>query len=121
MSLVDSANDTRILTLSRRHAENQHSFFYCNVCCTGFKSSSDKDAYLPQCSQFCIAPHCMGDQECSKDNDLQVRKHRRAPSCPVTRKVEVNHRLEYFKHCYQSLFPCGSEPRQGEQGRLHCV
>ena len=106
------AQTTATLLIScRRHAETAHDFFYCNECCEGFSTQKAKRAYLPQCSNFCMSPSCVADDAAvSRTGNPQSQRHIRTQECPTVGRVEIEHKLEFWKYLYESVYPEGTEP-----------
>lgn len=108
-------NGRIMLTIRRRHGQQAHSFFYCNECCNGFKTWEAKMAYLPQCSNYCMSPTCVAvDAAVSCTGDPQTQRHVRTQECPTVGRVQDDHKLEFLKCVFRSLYPDGMEPVAGQ-------
>lgn len=104
-------NGRVMLTVRRRYIQQAHSFFYCNEYCNGFKTWEAKMAYLPQCSNYCMSPSCVAvDAAVSCTRDPQTQRNVRTQECPTVGRVKDDHKLEFLKCVFRSLYPEGTEP-----------
>jgi hypothetical protein len=117
---MPDTNDEIVLTPPSRHCESQHSFFYCKICCMGFKSKQDEGAHLQRCRSSCISPDCTFVKSISETDDPRKYRHEKTPECPNPTRgsVETQHRLDYLKHLFLSVFSISSSHTSRESSDL---